>query len=141
MYTNQIFSKETLEKAFTPYSNEKPGIRNYGYGWRMNVYPDGKKVIYHNGWWHGNNAVFIRMIQDSATIIVLGNKYNSNIYKAKEMENFFDDNIGPTDEENAEMSKEELNTSETPAVVPKKKARVSPKKVLVKKHAVSHRRK
>ena len=140
MYTNQIFSKETLEKAFTPYSHEKPGIRNYGYGWRMNVYPDGKKVIYHNGWWHGNNAVFIRMIQDSATIIVLGNKYNSNIYKAKDMENFFDDNIGPSDEENAEMSKEELNTSETPAVVKKKKARFSPKKVVVKKHSVKKRR-
>ena len=110
LYTNQLFSKEMLEKAFTPYSNEKPGIRNYGYGWRMNVYPDGKKVIYHNGWWHGNNAVFIRMIQDSATIIVLGNKYNSNIYKAKEMEKFFDAGNEPSDEENAEMSKEELTT-------------------------------
>lgn len=110
LYTNQIFSKEMLEKAFTPYSNEKPGIRNYGYGWRMNVYPDGKKVIYHNGWWHGNNAVFIRMIQDSATIIVLGNKYNSNIYKAKDMEKLFDSANEPSDEENAEMTKEELNT-------------------------------
>ena len=141
MYTDQIFSKETLEKAFTPYSNEKPGIRNYGYGWRMNVYPDGKKVIYHNGWWHGNNAVFIRMIQDSATIIVLGNKYNSNIYKAKEMENFFDDRFGPTDEENAEMSKEELNISETPTVIVKKKKVVPVKKVSHKRHTVSQRKK
>ncbi|MGH2647406.1 MAG: serine hydrolase domain-containing protein, partial [Ginsengibacter sp.] len=65
MYTNEIFTKKTLDEAYTPYSNEKPGIRNYGYGWRMNVYPDGRKIIYHNGWWHGNNAVFIRMIQDS----------------------------------------------------------------------------
>lgn len=89
MYTNQIFSKQTLEEAYTPYSNEKPGIRNYGYGWRMNVYPDGRKIIYHNGWWHGNNAVFIRMIQDSATIIVLGNKYNSNIYQSKKMAEIF----------------------------------------------------
>jgi hypothetical protein len=106
----------------------------------MNVYPDGKKVIYHNGWWHGNNAVFIRMIQDSATIIVLGNKYNSNIYKAKDMESFFDDNIGPTDEENAEMSKEELNTSETPHTITKRKAKVSPKKTVVKRHPVKRRR-
>lgn len=90
MYSNQIFSKETLEAAFTPYSNEKPGIRNYGYGWRMNVYPGGKKVIYHNGWWHGSNTVFIRMIQDSVTIIVLGNKYNGSIYRSKEMAKIFD---------------------------------------------------
>lgn len=112
MYTNEIFSKETLEKAFTPYSNEKPGIRNYGYGWRMNVYPDGRKVIYHNGWWHGNNAVFIRMIQDSVTIIVLGNKYNRNIYLAKDMEKFFDEGASssPDDEENAEIPQEETIT-------------------------------
>lgn len=111
LYTNQIFSKEILEKAYTPYSNEKPGIRNYGYGWRMNVYPDGRKIIYHNGWWHGNNAAFIRMIQDSVTIIVLGNKYNSNIYQAKQMEKYFDGaDTSPNDEENAETPQEETIT-------------------------------
>ena len=88
LYTNEIFTKQTLEAAFTPYSNEKPGIRNYGYGWRMNVYPNGKKIIYHNGWWHGNNTVFIRMIQDSVTIIVLGNKYNRSIYDSKKWRKF-----------------------------------------------------
>lgn len=90
LYTNQLFTPETLEAAFTPYSNEKPGIRNYGLGWRMNVFPDGRKVIYHNGWWHGNNSVFIRMIQDSVTIIVLGNKYNRNIYQSKKIAEVFD---------------------------------------------------
>ncbi|MEO8720237.1 MAG: serine hydrolase domain-containing protein [Ginsengibacter sp.] len=140
MYTNQIFSAKTLEEAFSPYSNEKPGIRNYGYGWRMNVYPNGKKVIYHNGWWHGNNAVFIRMIQDSATIIVLGNKYNSNIYQAKEMETFFDTKLGPTDRENAEMSKEELNVSETPAAPVIKKKNNIVKKNVQKKSIIPHRR-
>lgn len=98
LYNNQIFSKQTLEAAFTPYSNEKPGIRNYGYGWRMNVYPNGKKMIYHNGWWHGNNTVLIRLVQDSATIIVLGNKYNRSIYDAKKMANIFE-NYFETDED------------------------------------------
>jgi len=105
LYGNQLFTKETLEAAFTPYSNEKPGIRNYGYGWRMNVYPDGRKVIYHNGWWHGNNAVFIRMIQDSVTIIVLGNKYNSAIYQSKKIEEIFND-TSITDEDNTETMNE-----------------------------------
>jgi CubicO group peptidase (beta-lactamase class C family) len=99
MYNNQIFSQKTLEAAFTPYSNEKPGVRNYGYGWRMNVYPNGKKIIYHNGWWHGNNAVFIRMIQDSVTIIVLGNKYNSAIYQSKKMAEIFDPSSDIQDEQ------------------------------------------
>jgi len=99
LYSNKLFTKETLEAAYTPYSNEKPGIRNYGYGWRMNVYPDGKKVIYHNGWWHGNNAVFLRLIQDSATIIVLGNKYDRLIYKSKDMAKIFQPSEDMSDDE------------------------------------------
>lgn len=98
LYGDQLFTKETLEAAFTPYSNEKPGIRNYGYGWRMNVYPDGRKIIYHNGWWHGNNTVFIRMIQDSVTIIVLGNKYNSAIYQSKDLEKIFGHSSSESDD-------------------------------------------
>jgi CubicO group peptidase (beta-lactamase class C family) len=80
---NLLFRPETLIEAYTPYSNEKPGIRNYGLGWRMNVYPNGKKLIYHNGWWHGYNASFVRLIDEDATIIVLGNKYTRAVYQAK----------------------------------------------------------
>ena len=65
----------------------------------MNVYPDGKKIIYHNGWWHGNNTVFIRMIQDSTTIIVLGNKYNRAIYTAKNMAPIFEPSSVMEDDE------------------------------------------
>lgn len=99
LYSNELLSKETMEEAYTPYSNEKPGVRNYGLGWRMNIYPDGRKVIYHNGWWHGNNTVFLRMIQDSVTIIVLGNKYNSNIYQSKKMAEFFNPGLKIEDEQ------------------------------------------
>ena len=81
--SGQYLNKETLEAAYTPYSHERGGIRNYGLGWRMYAFPDGYKIIYHNGWWHGNNASFIRLPKEDATIIVLGNKYNSSIYKAK----------------------------------------------------------
>lgn len=98
LYTNNLFSQLTIDEAFTPYSMEKPGVRNYGLGWRMNVYPDGRKVIYHNGWWHGNNTVFIRMIQDSVTIIVLGNKYNSAIYQSKNIADVFDSGLKIEDE-------------------------------------------
>jgi len=140
MYTNEIFSNETLQKAFTPYSNEKKGIRNYGYGWRMNVYPDGKKVIYHNGWWHGNNAVFIRMIQDSVTIIVLGNKYDRNIYMAKDMEKFFNGEDSPGVEENPEMSTEEAPSTVKKPTPVKKKAAVKHHKHSAKKTVTRHRR-
>lgn len=140
LYTNQIFKPQTLEAAFTPYSHEKPGVRNYGYGWRMNVYPNGKKVIYHNGWWHGNNTVFIRMIQDSVTIIVLGNKYNRLIYDAKDMEKVFDPGSYLSNEDNATMSKEEINTNENPDSILKNKILFSKKNVPVKKRATHRKR-
>jgi len=80
-YQNRLLDNETMELAYGPCSFEKPGIKNYGLGWRMLCYPDGYKVIYHNGWWHGNNTCFYRFVKDNFTIIVLGNRYNSAIYR------------------------------------------------------------
>ncbi len=88
--SDSIFlSNKTLQTAYTPYSNEKPGEKNYGFGWRMNIYPDGKKIIFHNGWWHGNNAAFIRLLPEDATIIVLSNRFAKSVYKAKYLVNIF----------------------------------------------------
>ncbi len=100
-----IFKPETLEQAYTPYSNEKPGTRNYGLGWRLNIYPDGKKIIYHNGWWHGSNACFIRLLQDSATIILIGNKFTRAIYHAKILANIFDIYYNNEEEDETENQK------------------------------------
>lgn len=84
-----ICNAQVLAQAYQPYSNEHPGIKNYGLGWRMNSYPNGKKVIFHNGWWHGNNAAFIRLLDEDACIIVLGNRYSRAIYKAYQLVNSF----------------------------------------------------
>jgi CubicO group peptidase (beta-lactamase class C family) len=133
MYGNQMFTQKTLDEAFTPYSNEKPGIRNYGFGWRMNVYPDGRKIIYHNGWWHGNNAVFIRLIQDSATIIVLGNKYNPYIYKSKKMAEIFEPSSVMEDDEKPGIGNNSYNTASADSIAPAKKIHHSAKKMSAKK--------
>jgi CubicO group peptidase (beta-lactamase class C family) len=89
--SGKIFKPEILEQAYAPYSNEKSGIKNYGLGWRMNIYPDGKKMIYHNGWWHGSNAAFIRLLKENATIIVIGNKFTRAVYHAKILCDLFGD--------------------------------------------------
>lgn len=122
--SGKLFTEKTLEAAFTPYSNEKPGIRNYGLGWRMNVYPSGKKMIYHNGWWHGNNAAFIRLIRDSATIIVVGNKFNRGIYRAKDMANLFSHYGASEEEDEGAVEIKKTDTSATPTpTVPDKNAK------------------
>ncbi len=113
-----LFTEKTLSEAYAPYSNEKPGIRNYGLGWRMNNYPSGKKMIYHNGWWHGNNASFIRLLEDSATIIVLGNKYNHGIYHANDLSNIFGNYFGDAGEDESEAAKTpERSVKESPAKI------------------------
>ena len=56
---NLYLKKETIDPAYIPYSNEKPGVKNYGLGWRMNVLDNGKKFIFHTGWWHGLSLIHI----------------------------------------------------------------------------------
>ena len=102
--SDSIFlSAKSLDSAYAPYSNEKEGIKNYGLGWRMNIYPDGKKIIYHNGWWHGSNAAFIRLLRNDATIIVISNRFARPVYKAKYLVNLFE-HYFDNDVEEAEVS-------------------------------------
>jgi CubicO group peptidase (beta-lactamase class C family) len=83
--TGKILSEETQEEAYKPRSMEacsfaNCNIKNYGYGWRMQKQADGNNIIYHNGWWHGNNNVFARNLRDNTTIIILGNRLNQGNY-------------------------------------------------------------
>ncbi len=80
LYTEQVVSRTMLDSAFRGYSFEKPGIENYGLGFRLQLLPNGKKVVYHFGKWHGFNAAFARLVDEKATVIVLGNKFTRAIY-------------------------------------------------------------
>lgn len=99
LYEEKILNKAMLDSAFTPYSNERPGTHNYGLGWRMLLYPNGKKVVYHNGHWHGFNSAFARLIDENATIIILSNRYNTNVYTtAKKLYDLFGNYDGKQDD-------------------------------------------
>ncbi len=80
LYNNKILSSQTLKNAFTGLPVDSKGIKKYGLGWRMYDFKNGQKMVFHNGWWHGNNSVFYRFVQENSTIIVLGNKFNKKIY-------------------------------------------------------------
>lgn len=126
----KLFSTETLEQAYAAYSNEKPGVRNYGLGWRMYIYPTGKKVIYHNGWWHGSNASFIRLVNDSATIIAIGNKFTRAVYRVKTLISVFGNYLGTLEEEETEPAQIQ-NISAQPGLLPgsiQSKKSIRPKK-------------
>ncbi|MDB5202817.1 MAG: beta-lactamase [Ferruginibacter sp.] len=124
--SNAIFKPETLAQAYAGYSNEKPGIKNYGLGWRMNNYPNGKKMIFHNGWWHGNNAVFIRLFDEDATIILVNNRFTSAVYKARHLVNSFGNYFQEDVEEEAESSSPATPGLQTTQVLPLKAKPVTP---------------
>lgn len=94
LYEHRFVKQTTLDSAFTPQSNERRSMHNYGLGWRLFTTPV-DTIIYHNGKWHGTNTSFTRLIKDTAVIIVLGNRYNRNIYQSKRMANIF---TGGTDD-------------------------------------------
>jgi CubicO group peptidase (beta-lactamase class C family) len=138
----QLFSKGVLDSAYAGYSFEKPGQRNYGLGWRMLMIPNGKKLIYHNGWWHGNRTVFIRMLDEDATIIALCNNDYKRVYSAKALcdlfgdyrqgrENFDDED--PTDPSGATASAATTGPAGEPGEVKKADPPPSAPKRLVKR--------
>lgn len=96
-----FFKKETLDSAFTGYSFEKPGINNYGLGWRMFNLKNGRKFVYHNGWWHGNRTAFYRLPDDKVTIIAFSNNDFTKVYSCKKIADIFGNYFKNPEEEEA----------------------------------------
>ncbi len=91
MFSKDFLKPELMEQVFTPYSNEKFGMNNYGFGFRMKIYDNGEKLTYHNGWWHGTNSVFAHLLKSKVTIIAIGNKYSNRVYTALSLSGLFED--------------------------------------------------
>ena len=87
-YSPEFIKQELLQEAYFGYSaghDEKP-IKDYGLGMRMRFLPpNNEKMIYHNGWWHGNNTSFVPVKKDTVTVICLGNKYSNRPYATLSM--------------------------------------------------------
>jgi CubicO group peptidase (beta-lactamase class C family) len=125
LYTGQVLRLTLLDSAYTAQSHERPSIHNYGLGWRLEILPNGKKVVYHYGKWHGFNAAFVRLRDEQATIIITGNRFTSMIYSAAHgAYKFFGDYLPGAGED------EENEGSHTP---------IPPKKKYTRKHTKSRR--
>lgn len=84
--SGKIVSKENLREMYTPRSFEHPGIRNYGYGFRLWVNKlQQTDYIYHTGWWKGYNTIMFFDLRDDFVVILLSNKYNRSVYNIREM--------------------------------------------------------
>ena len=105
LVSGQLINDSLLTAAFSPYSFEKPGTHNYGVGWRMLLLKNGKKIIYHNGWWHGNRTALYYLPEQKVTIIALCNNDSKKIYSVRKMADLFGDYLQTGDkEEDSEKS-------------------------------------
>lgn len=84
--TEEILSNESLREVFTPRSFEFPGLRNYGYGFRLWLNDKQQTdYIYHTGWWKGYNTIMFFDLREDFVIIVLSNRYNKSVYQIKDI--------------------------------------------------------
>ncbi|NOT52620.1 MAG: beta-lactamase family protein [Chitinophagaceae bacterium] len=123
LYTEQIINAAFLDSAFTAYSFEKPGVHNYGLGWRLQLMPNGKKIVYHFGKWHGFNAAFTRLTDEKATIIILGSRFTRRIYGAAHLcyDIFGDYQQRPTDDDEDSDS---ISANKKPTTSPERVTKV-----------------
>jgi CubicO group peptidase (beta-lactamase class C family) len=72
LYTNQLVSKDTLNKIFTSSVSMQPGGATYGYGWIISRHFE-RRVIEHSGAVFGFETQIMRYPDDQVTVIVLSN--------------------------------------------------------------------
>lgn len=83
---NTLISKESFREMIMPRSFEFPGLRNYGYGFRLWVNAKQQTdYVYHTGWWKGYNTIMFFDPREDFVIILLSNKYNRTVYNIKQI--------------------------------------------------------
>jgi CubicO group peptidase (beta-lactamase class C family) len=91
--SESILSKESLREMYTPRSFEHPGLRNYGYGFRLWVNEKQQTdYIYHTGWWKGYNTIMFFDLREDFVVILLSNRYNKDVYDIKDIVNVLNGN-------------------------------------------------
>lgn len=91
LFAKNFLRPDLMKLVFEPHSNENPGVNNYGIGFRMKIFDNSEKLTYHNGWWHGSNAVFAHLLKSKVSIIAIGNKYSQRVYSALSLSGLFED--------------------------------------------------
>ena len=81
----RLLRKASLDSAYTGHNKAINGHFNYGYGWRIFDGDNGRKVVYHTGWWHGFRHIYVRDVQKNIVIIFLGNLTNGSLLHLDEL--------------------------------------------------------
>ena len=85
----KLLKPQTLAMAYAPSSGQPKHHKHFGYGlgWRLFEGENGKNVIYHTGWWHGFQNIFVRDLDKHVTIVILSNVFNGSIAQLDDLYN------------------------------------------------------
>ncbi|WP_316792803.1 serine hydrolase domain-containing protein [Pedobacter frigoris] len=81
----RLLKKASLDSAYKGRNKAINGHFNYGYGWRIFDGDNGRKVVYHTGWWHGFRHIYVRDVEKNIVIIFLGNLTNGSLLHLDEL--------------------------------------------------------
>jgi CubicO group peptidase (beta-lactamase class C family) len=85
--SEKLLKNTTLDEAFQPAHSFRNLItKNYGFGWRLKLLPNGEWFTYHTGWWHGFKAYYMHNRKDQSAVIMLSNIANGSLSNAKYVE-------------------------------------------------------
>jgi CubicO group peptidase (beta-lactamase class C family) len=76
LYTNQLVSKESINKLFTSGILNDAQKTDYGFGWRVQTIEPFGKLVSHGGSWPGYKTYIERHLDNDKTIIFLQNNDN-----------------------------------------------------------------
>jgi CubicO group peptidase (beta-lactamase class C family) len=82
LYTEELVSAASLQKAFTPPNLKSAKLSNYGFGWTIRE-EDGKRFVFHGGAWLGFRTYFRRDIDEGITYIYLSNFSDDQLKQVK----------------------------------------------------------
>jgi len=86
--SSYILHEATKQEMWTPQTvTSADGY--YALGWRVK-YIDGKKWVFHNGWWKGFRTYFWRCLEDDKSFVVLTNNVDGRFLSTLQMVHLLD---------------------------------------------------
>ena len=87
----KVLEKSTIEQASRTIGAPVLFNSTYVMGWKKLTASNGKAFLYHDGWWAGNRALLIRLVDEDVVIAVLSNNNFTTIKEIRKLVDLFGD--------------------------------------------------
>lgn len=89
--SGKVLKQSTLDMAQKTIGVPIAFNSSYTMGWKKMIASNDKEFLYHDGWWAGNRALLIRLIDENVMIVVLSNNNFTTIKDIRKLCDLFGD--------------------------------------------------